>query len=168
MKPLNNSAIRKAYFLFSCSLMGSVAIAVLSYYSFLRTESAEVNIILAKKVEYDRIYSSEQNLIASVDSVYQYLNLLNTSPKINDLILQRVISAKKQSIQSVMSGFSEADCTLYKKLMSGINAYLGVKDSIRVARKDEDMARDDLSRCVKENREISRKLKVGGIIYEGR
>lgn len=167
MKPLNNDTIRKAYFRFSCFLIGSVAIAVLSFYSYLRIQSEEIRVVMAKKIEYDRFYSTELNMVASVDSIYQYMKLFNTSHKINDLLLQRVISSKKQAMQHLMNDMNERDCYLYRKLMESTNTLLSAKDSIRIIKKEEDIVRDDLSRCVKENREISRKLKVGGITYEG-
>ena len=91
---------------------------------------------------------------------------MNSSPKINDLLLQSVVSNRKMQLQNQINALDEKDFLLYKKLAGNINVFLGVKDSIRLAEKEESIVREDLMRCVKENREISRKLKVGGITYE--
>ena len=122
--------------------------------------------IMAKTVEYDNIYSAELNMVVAVDSIYQYMSLMNSSPKINDLLLQSVVSNRKMQLQNQINALDEKDFLLYKKLAGNINVFLGVKDSIRLAEKEESILREDLMRCVKENREISRKLKVGGITYE--
>ena len=122
--------------------------------------------MMAKTVEYDNIYSAELNMVVAVDSIYQYMSLMNSSPKINDLLLQSVVSNRKMQLQNQINALDEKDFLLYKKLAGNINVFLGVKDSIRLAEKEESIVREDLMRCVKENREISRKLKVGGITYE--
>lgn len=122
--------------------------------------------IMAKTVEYDNIYSAELNMVVAVDSIYQYMSLMNSSPKINDLLLQSVVSNRKMQLQNQINALDEKDFLLYKKLAGNINVFLGVKDSILLAEKEESIVREDLMRCVKENREISRKLKVGGITYE--
>lgn len=166
MKPLNNKTVKRGYLNFSVFLVTCVAVAVFSFYSFMKTASAEVGMIMAKTAEYDRIYSTELNVTVAVDSIYQYMTLLNSSSKINDLLLQSVVSSRKVQLQNTLNRMDEEDFLLYKKLISGMNVFLSIKDSIRLAEKEENMAREDLIRCVRENREVSRKLKVGGITYE--
>ena len=166
MKPLNNNTVRKGYLRFSGFLIICVAVSVFCFYSDMKTASTEVKMIMAKTVEYDNIYSAELNMVVAVDSIYQYMSLMNSSPKINDLLLQSVVSNRKMQLQNQINALDEKDFLLYKKLAGNINVFLGVKDSIRLAEKEESIVREDLMRCVKENREISRKLKVGGITYE--
>lgn len=166
MKPLNNNTVRKGYLRFSGFLIICVAVSVFCFYSYMKTASTEVKMIMAKIVEYDNIYSAELNMVVAVDSIYQYMSLMNSSPKINDLLLQSVVSNRKMQLQNQINALDEKDFLLYKKLAGNINVFLGVKDSIRLAEKEESIVREDLMRCVKENREISRKLKVGGITYE--
>lgn len=166
MKPLNNKIVKRGYLNFSYFLVVCVAISVFSFYSFMKTASAEVKMIMAKTAEYDQVYTTELNMTVAVDSIYQYMTLLNSSSKINDLLLQSVVSSRKMQLQNTINGMNEPDFLLYKKLISNVNVFLGVKDSIRLATKEENIVREDLIRCVRENREVSRKLKVGGITYE--
>ena len=166
MKPLNNNTVRKGYLRFSGFLIICVAVSVFCFYSYMKTASTEVKMIMSKTVEYDNIYSTELSMTVAMDSIYQYMALMNSSPKINDLLLQSVVSNRKMQLQNKINALDEKDFLLYKKLAGNINVFLGVKDSIRLAEKEESVVREDLMRCVKENREISRKLKVGGITYE--
>lgn len=166
MKALNNKTIRKEYFHFSGYFILTVMVTVGSLYFFMKTSSIEVKKILEKTEEYDRIYTRQLSLTQSVDSIYEYISLLNTSPKINDLLLQNVISKKKISLQENLSSMDERDCMIYKKLVDDLNIFLRIKDSIRIVSIQEDLIREDLLRCVNENKQISRRLSAGGLIFE--
>lgn len=165
MKALNNKAIRKEYFHFSGYFILTVMVTVSSLYFFMKTSSIEVKKILEKTEEYDRIYTRQLSLIQSVDSIYEYMSLLN-SPKINDLLLQNVISKKKISLQDNLGSMDERDCMIYRKLVNDLNIFLRIKDSIRIVSIQESLVREDLLRCVDENKQISRKLSAGGLIFE--
>lgn len=166
MKALNNKAIRKEYFHFSGYFILTVMVTISSLYFFMKTSSIEVKKILEKTEEYDRIYTRQLSLIQSVDSIYEYMSLLNTSPKINDLLLQNVISKKKISLQDNLGSMDERDCMIYRKLVNDLNIFLRIKDSIRIVSIQESLVREDLLRCVDENKQISRKLSAGGLIFE--
>lgn len=84
MKPLNNNTVRKGYLRFSGFLIICVAVSVFCFYSYMKTASTEVKMIMSKTVEYDNIYSTELSMAVAVDSIYQYMALMNSSPKIND------------------------------------------------------------------------------------
>lgn len=166
MKALNNQSVRRAYFQFSGYLVLTVALAVSSLYFFMKTSSVEVKRILDKTEEYDKIYTRQLLLTESVDSVYQYLSLLNTSPKINDLLLQNVISNRKMNLLENLNAMDTKDCKIYHRLINDLNIFLQVKDSIRIVKMQEELTREDLLRCVDENKQVSRKLSAGGLIYE--
>src|SRR5699024_4539047 len=152
MKAKNNKAVRTAYFQFSGYLILTVTLAVGSLYFFMKTSSIEVKRILVKTEEYDKRYSRQILLTESVDSIYQYLSLLNTSPKINDLLLQDVISNKKMRLLDKLNTMDTKDCMIYMDLIHNLNTLLQVKDSIRIMTIQEELVRGDLLRCVDENK----------------
>lgn len=166
MKAENNREVRKGYFRFTGFLIIIVSCTVCSLYGFMKTSSVEVGKILTKTKEYDQIYIRQLELTESMDSVINYLSLLNTSPKVNDLLLQNVISRKKMILLESMGSMNEKDSKLYTKITSDLNTVLSVKDSIRITTIEEDMVRTDLIRCVDENKQVSRKLSAGGLIFE--
>lgn len=161
MKPKNNDEVRKAYVKFSFYLMACILLAVIIFSCFLKTSTVEVKRIMEKTVEYDRIYTKEIELSSSVDSIYQYMKLMNTSPKINDLLLQSAVSTRKMNLLKFTGAMEEADCRLYKKLLGNINLFLGVKDSIRLMNIQEEMVRRDLMQCIQDNWKTRRNLNVG-------
>lgn len=166
MKAENNREVRNGYFRFTGFLIIIVSCTVFSLYGFMKTSSVEVGKILTKTKEYDQIYIRQLKLTESMDSVISYLSLLNTSPKVNDLLLQNVISRKKMMLLENMGSMNEKDCKLYMKITSDLNTVLSIKDSIRITTTEEDMVRTDLIRCVDENKQVSRKLSAGGLIFD--
>lgn len=166
MKPKNNSTVRKAYIKFSYFLTACIVWAVVVFSCFLKTASVEVNGILQKTVEYDRVYAKEIELANSVDSIYQYLKLMNTSPQINDILLQSVVSTRKMNVLRFTQEFDYKDCQLYSRLLNNVNLFLSVKDSIRLSSIQEELVREDLSRCILDNRKTKRKLSVGNVSIE--
>ncbi len=166
MKPKNNAAVRRAYVRFSCYLTACIALAVVSFSCFLKTNSVEVKRIVAKTQEYDQVYMKEIELANSVDSIYQYMKLMNTSPQINDVLLQSVVSGRKMGALHYTQELDAEDCLLYRKLLNDMNLFLGVKDSIRFSKLQEEMVREDLMRCIQDNRKTKRKLNVGGLTMD--
>lgn len=116
---------------------------------------------MVKAVEYDRIYAKEIEMSASVDSVYQYMKLMNTSPKINDLLLQSVISTRKMNLLRSLGQFDMKDCRLYSHLLNNMNLILSARDSIRILNIQEEMVRKDLMQCIQDNWKTKRNLNIG-------
>lgn len=161
MKPRNNTEVRKAYLKFSCYLTGCVILAVAIFASFLKTSSTEVKRITEQTLKYDYVYAKELSLSNSVDSVYQYMKLMNTSPQINDVLLQSVVSVRKMNLLKYMQSMDDKDCRLYKQLLGNINMFLSVKDSIRLLSIQEEMVKKDLMQCIQDNWKTRRNLNVG-------
>lgn len=161
MKAQNNKEITKGYLKFSLFLAFCVAIGVANYYCYLQTNQVEVNRIVEKTEEYDKIYVQQVELVSRIDSLYQYMLLFNTNK--NDAMLQNVVSKRKQEILASMEDMNGRDVKMYQKLMSQVNTFLSTKDSIRILKTEEDLIRIDLKKCMEENKQASRKLTIGSI-----
>lgn len=161
MKPKNNTEVRRAYLKFSCHLTGCIVLAVAIFACFLKTSSTEVKRITEQTLKYDYIYAKELSLSNSVDSVYQYMKLMNTSPQINDILLQSVVSTRKMNLLKYVQGMDAKDCKLYRQLLGNINIFLAVKDSIRLLGIQEEMVKEDLMQCIRDNWKTRRNLNVG-------
>lgn len=161
MKAQNNKEINKGYLNFSLFLAACVAIGVTNYYCYLQTNKVEVNRIVEKTEEYDKIYVQQVELVSRIDSLYQYMLLFNTNK--NDAKLQNLVSKHKQEIVESMENMNGRDVKMYQKLMSQVNSFLSAKDSIRILKTEEDLIRIDLKKCMEENKQASRKLTIGSI-----
>ena len=161
MRAQNHKEINKSYRKFSGYLAACVLTGVLTYFFYMRTGAVEVERIVDKTEEYDKIYVRQVDLADRIDSLYRYVTLFNTGK--NDVLLQNAVSRRKQEIISSMEDMSGRDVRLYQKLMSQVNTFLSIKDSIRSAKIDEDLVRSDLTKCVEDNKQAARKVTLGGI-----
>ncbi|MFV0332151.1 MAG: type VI secretion system TssO [Dysgonomonas sp.] len=161
MRAQNHKEITKGYWKFSGYLIACVFTGVLIYFCYIRTSNIEVDRIVEKTEEYDKIYVQQIDLANRIDSLYQYMMMFNTNK--NDIHLLRSVSSRKQEILSMMDDMSSRDIRLYQKLMSEVNVFLGVKDSIRMAKTEEGLIKTDLLKCTEENKQASRQLTIGGM-----
>ena len=161
MKAQNSKDITLGYLRFAGYLAACVFTGVLIYFCYIRTSNVEVDCIVEKTEEYDKIYVRQIELAGRIDSLYQYTMMFNTN--LNDVHLLSLVSRRKQEILSSMDDMNNRDVRLYQKLMTEVNTFLSVKDSIRMARTEEDLVRTDLLKCTEENKQASRRLTIGGI-----
>ncbi|NDV70012.1 type VI secretion system TssO [Dysgonomonas sp. 25] len=161
MRAQNSKEIYEGYFRFAGYLVACVAIGVLVYWSFLQTSRTEVERIVNKTEEYDRIYVQQIELSSRIDSLYNYTTKFNTN--LNDALLSNSVSKRKQEILNSLEGMANSDVRLHKRLMSQVNTFLAVKDSIRTARSEEDLVKADLVKCMEDNKQTTRRLTIGGI-----
>ena len=165
-KVKNYEAVKKAIIEFSIYLMVSVVTAICIIFFFVKTSSVEVFRILDKAKEYDRIQTTQLNLTEKMDTLYYYASLLQPDSKINIKLMQNTLSSRKMQFSSALSNMSEKDCRLYKKLVPQMNLFFDTKDSIVVAKSELSSVREDLMRCVSDNRKVTRKMSTGGLTFE--
>ncbi len=164
MKAKNNSQIRSAYILFSISLICTAFTGLLSVFFFTKTAKAELALIGEKTHEYDRINAYQIDMVERLDTLYNYMQMLNTSEKINDVLLQNMISTKKMTLLNALDQMPGEDSFLFRKLAIQINTFLNVNDSIRLLSIEEELVKEELIRCIEDNKQLARKLSIGGIL----
>lgn len=161
MQAQNHREINTGYLKFSGYLIACIFLAVFIYFCYTQTSTVEVNRIVKKTEEYDKIYVKQMDLVNRIDSLYYYTTLFNTN--LNDSYLLHSVSRRKQEVLSIMEKMSGRDIRLYQKLMTEVNIFLSVKDSIRQMRNDEDLLKTDLIKCTEDNKQAARQLTIGGI-----
>lgn len=162
----NYNQIRKAILYFALYLTASVVTATCFFFFFMKTSSVEVSRILEKVGDYDRIQSLQLDLTEKMDTLYYYASMLDPESKINYKLMQNTLSNKKIQFSNLLSGMSEKDCRLYRKLSGKINVILDTKDSIIITTSELNTVREDLIKCVSDNRKITRKISTGGLTFE--
>ena len=161
----NYEAVRKAILQFSLYLMGSVILTILFFFCFMKTSSVEVSRILDKAKDYDWIQTMQLDLTEKMDTLYYYTSLLDSDSKLNYRLMQNTLSGRKIQFINALSVMSEKDCRLYKKLAPEMNLFFDIKDSILVSTSELNTVREELIRCVDDNRKITRKISTGGLTF---
>jgi hypothetical protein len=164
MKAKNNNDINRGYLRFSCFLVACIFIGISGYSLYMKTVEIELNRIVEKTSEYDKIYVRQNDLVNRIDSLYQYINLFNTN--LNDALLLNLVSERKQEILASMEDMNSRDIRLYQKLTSEMNTFFDMKDSIRLLTSEEILVKRELKKCIENNKQAVRKLTLGGITIE--
>ncbi|MFK2358334.1 type VI secretion system transmembrane protein TssQ [Bacteroides fragilis] len=133
---------------------------------FIHTNGSEYKLMESKTQEYDKIYARQIALVDKVDSLYNYLVLMGSNDRLNQVVLQKVISTRKMELIEELQIMDSKDVLLYKKLASQINVFLDTKEAIRKAVIEESLVRKDLMRCIQDNKQATRKLTLGNISVE--
>ena len=120
----------------------------------------------SKTEEYDKIYAGQIALVDKVDSLYNYLSLMGSNEQLNQIMLQKVVSTRKMELIEELQRMDTKDVLIYNNLASQINVFLETKEAIRKAVIEESLVRNDLMRCVQDNKQAARKLTLGNISVE--
>lgn len=166
MKAKNSEKIIRGYLEFAGGLLISTALSMALLTGFIHTNGSEYKLMESKTQEYDKIYARQIALVDKVDSLYNYLVLMGSNDRLNQVVLQKVISTRKMELIEELQIMDSKDVLLYKKLASQINVFLDTKEAIRKAVIEESLVRKDLMRCIQDNKQATRKLTLGNISVE--
>lgn len=160
MKAINHSSVVKGYITFSICMVLVVSVFVLMSHCFISTSVFESFKIASKAVAFDKTFSTQVQFVDRVDSLYNYMLLINSGHRVNDIMIQNIASTKKMQLLDDMNTMDKEDMVLYNKLIMNVNKFLLVKDSIRILKNQEETLKEDLQRCITSERKASRKLSL--------
>ena len=166
MKAKNSEKIIHVYLKFAGGLFISTALSMTLLAGFIHTNSSEYKLMKSKTEEYDKIYAGQIALVDKVDSLYNYLSLMGSNEQLNQIMLQKVVSTRKMELIEELQRMDTKDVLIYNNLASQINVFLETKEAIRKAVIEESLVRNDLMRCVQDNKQAARKLTLGNISVE--
>lgn len=166
MKAKNSDKIVRGYLEFAGGLLISTALSMALLTGFIRTNGNEYKLMEFKTQEYDKIYARQIGLVDKVDSLYNYLLLMGSNDRLNQVMLQKVVSTRKMELIEELQRMDSKDVLMYNNLASQINVFLDTKEAIRKAVIEEGLVRNDLMRCIQDNKQAARKLTLGNISIE--
>lgn len=166
MKAKNSKKIIHGYLKFAGGLLISTALSIVLLTGFIHTNGSEYKLMESKAQEYDKIYARQIALVDKVDSLYNYLLLMGSSEQLNQVMLQKVVSTRKMELIEKLQRMDVGDVLIYNSLASRMNVFLDTKEAIRKAAIEESLVRNDLMRCIQDNKQAARKLTRGNIRVE--
>lgn len=166
MKAKNSEKIVRGYLEFAGGLLISTALSMALLTGFIHTNGSEYKLMESKTKEYDKIYARQISLVDKVDSLYNYLLLMGSNDRLNQVMLQKVVSTRKMELIEELQSMDAKDVRIYNNLASQINEFLDTKEAIRKAVIEEGLVRNDLMRCIQDNKQAARKLTLGNISIE--
>lgn len=166
MKAKNSEQIAKGYTRFAVGLIVSTALSITTLAGFIRTNAEEYRQMESKTYEYDRVYARQVALVEKADSLYNYLILMGSNERLNQVMLQKVVSTRKMNLIDELKTLDTRDVLLYKAMSDQINVFLETKEQIRKTAIEENLVKNDLMRCIQDNKQAARRLTLGNIRIE--
>lgn len=163
MKAINHTSVFKGYLLFSVCMALMVGLFVFMNYCFVSTTRSEDSRIGIRSVVFDRTFDRQNQFVDRVDSLYNYMALVNSSYRVKDILVHNAVSTRKMQLLGDMEQLEGKDVLLYRNLMEKVNMLLTVKDSIRILKNREKTLREDLQRCIDADRQAARKLSLESV-----
>lgn len=168
MRARNSQSVIKSYLLFSICMAMSIFTFILMWWSMISTAQYEASKIEAQTEVLDRAFAMQTEAVDRVDSLYNYMVLLNSDKRINNLVVQNVISTKKMQLLNAFENMNEKEILLYRDLTISMNKFLLTKDSIRILIQQEDLVKNDLQRCITSYKQALQKLSLEGMQMNNR
>lgn len=161
MKAKNSTLIAKGYLRFGSGLIIGVLLSIFVLFGFIRTNTSEYKLMEFKTREYDKVHARQIGLVDKVDSLYNYLLLMGSNDRLNQVMLQNIVSTRKMELIEELEQMDTKDVQLYNLMASQINVFLETKELIRKATIEEGLVKNDLMRCIQDNKQAARKLTLG-------
>lgn len=162
MKALNHSSVVKGYLTFSGCMALVVCLFIGMCYCFISTSASESAKVEKRSLVFDRVFSTQVDMVERVDSLYNYMSLINSNNRVNNILVQNMTSTMKMRLLDDMENMEKKDMLLYKNLLPKVNRFLTVKDSVRILEKQKNTLTADLRRCIDAEHAASRKLSLQG------
>ncbi|MEG0518251.1 MAG: hypothetical protein RR555_05215 [Bacteroidales bacterium] len=168
MKALNYKSILKGYFVFSLYMTTIVFLFVFMWICLIATIRYEGSKLEENSALLDNLFSMQNSASARMDTLYNYLTLINFNRNINNKIILSIVNTKTSLFLNDFSKMDEKDIFLYRNLAVSINKILQTKDSIRIGAIQNDLIKNDLQRCItadkyavqKRSREMTKQMKL--------
>lgn len=160
MKAKNSKDVMRGYTLFTIAILCAIVLGFFCIWSFFYTANREVAAMELRSRGYDDTYMKQIMLAEKVDSLYNYILLLNSEQRYNELVLKNRISAQKMNLQKMLNEMDKSDAALYNKLYDQINVVLQTKDSVRLMNGHVEQIKAELQACIKENKIATRNMII--------
>lgn len=161
MKALNNKEILFAYLKFTACLVILIILTQFLIFSFLKTSKAEIAEIKLKTGNSEQIFREQTELCDDYDEIFKMYRSFDISDNVNPDFLMQSIASRKKNIESRISKLPEKDVQIHAFMLSKMDEFLRVRDSISILKKDEHKVKQDFFICSGDYKKAQVKLKHG-------
>ena len=132
MKAINHKAVLKGYINFSVYMLITIAITILMSYCYISTYTVESSKIEARSIVFDRAIANQVSIVERVDSLYNYIILINSDARINNSIVQNAVSYRKMSLLNDLEKIDNDDVIIYINLVGSYSDFFRSSQSAHV------------------------------------
>ncbi|MDO4230153.1 MAG: type VI secretion system TssO [Capnocytophaga sp.] len=166
MKALNRKEVFISYLNFTKYMILLVIMALVCVFVFFKTASSEITKIQSLGKENQRIFDEQITLSDNFDELLQTYQSLDLVQEGNTPFLMNSVSTKKLNIGNSLQKVPQKDVTVHAHIVQQMDKVMKTRDSINVLRQTESVYKNDVIRCTEENKQITRKVKIGRLSYD--
>lgn len=165
MKALNRKEIFIAYTNFIKYIISLVMVTLLCFLLFFKTASVEIAKIQTLGKESQIIFNQQISLSDDFDKIFETYQSLDLVQENNIQFLMNDIASKKIQISNTLSKQNADNTLIHNHLFQNMDVFLRTRDSINSLKQTENIYKNDVIRCSEENKNITRKVRVGRLTY---
>lgn len=162
MKALNHKEITKKYILFLVNFTVLLAVTVICYFFYLKTDQQQSRMIIEKKNEHDYIFAQRLELEKKVDSLTHYLDILTTDRVGNKEAMEdrinRIKNSALQTLERLKANGDPLPYLLFDKVISSVNYTFNSKHTLLQVKTKEEQKQRELDDCDEVDERLKRKL----------
>ena len=166
MKALNRKEVFISYLNFTKYMILLVILSLACVFVFFKTATTEIIKIQSLGRENQRIFDAQITLSDNFDDFLQTYQSLDLVQESNTPFLMNNISTKKLNIETSLQKVPQKDVEIHKHIVSQMDKFLKTRDSINILKQSESIYKNDVIRCTEENKQITRKVKIGRLSYD--
>lgn len=143
---------------FAAHLMALVVLTLFFIFSFFRTSRSEIAEINLKTGDSEKIYMMQLELCDDIDELFNRYRSFEVVENVNSEFLMRSIIDRKMEISKKISQLPEEDVKFHSFMLSKMDGFLRVRDSISTMREEELRLKNDLFKCNEEYLKLIHKI----------
>ncbi len=159
MKALNEKETLVSQLKFAVHTMILIIMTLFFIFSFLKTSEAEIVEINSKTADSEKIYRVQMELSDDIDDFFVRYRTFDVADGVNSEFLMRSIVDRKMEICKKISQLPSHDVKIHSFMMSKMDEFLRVRDSISAMKKVETRVKEDLFMCNGDYRKLNKQKR---------
>lgn len=159
MRALNEKEVLLSSVTFAANLLLLVSLSLFFIFSFLKTSEAEITEINAKSADCEKIYRVQMELCDDIDEFFTRYRAFDVSDDVNSEFLMRTIVDRKMEISKKISQLPANDVRIHSFMMTKMDEFLHVRDSISAMKREESRVKEDLFMCNGDYRKLNKQKR---------
>lgn len=160
MKALNEKEVVKSHIKFAAHLSVLIVLTLFFIHTFLKTSEAEITEIKSKTSDCEKIFSMQTELCDDIDEFFTRYRAFDARDDVNAEFLMRSIVDRKMEITKKISQLPTNDVKIHSFMMTKMDGFLRVRDSISVMKKEENRVKEDLFMCNGDYRKLNKQKRT--------
>lgn len=154
MQALNKKQVARKTIQFWSIFLILVIYTHLIVYFFIWSTEKQNAVFTETLNNYKRTLNKQILLNNKIDSLYMQMSYLGTDKIDNQLFLEKYIADNKNEINKLIDKDSTANFSVYARITKNLNTMLFLKDSIIKVTNREAFVKNDLLKCIEDNKKV--------------